>query len=74
MKRIILTVTSKTSKAAVEELSEMAKKTFGCDNVTIKTDDSLIGGFYAQYDGVFYDMSIATQLKSLKSTIEPKGE
>lgn len=70
MKEIILTTTSKISGETAAFLTEEVKKAFGSDNIIRKTDDGIIGGFTVKYDGLFYDMSIASQLSSMRETLK----
>ncbi len=56
----------KLSDSAVKEI----KKSLGADQLgTVTEDSNLIGGFVAEYNGVVYDASVATQLNRLKNTL-----
>lgn len=56
----------KLTDATVKEI----KKSLGADQLgTVTENKELIGGFVAEYNGVVYDASIATQLNKLKNSL-----
>ena len=46
---------------------------FGAAPCEKETDASLLGGFIVLYDGKIYDMSLRTQLQTLRGNCESKG-
>jgi len=56
----------KLTESTVKEI----KKSLGAGQLgTVTEDNSLVGGFVAEYNGVVYDASVATQLNRLKNTL-----
>jgi F0F1-type ATP synthase delta subunit len=56
----------KLSDATVKEI----KKSLGAEQLGSVTENKqLIGGFVAEYNGVVYDASVATQLNKLKNSL-----
>lgn len=74
MKEVILTTNTRLSKDTVATLTRMTAEKFGTENVVHVTDDRIIGGFTIRSEGVFYDMSIASQISRLKNSLTDDGE
>lgn len=70
MKEVILTTTKKISKETAAALADEIKQKFDAEKVVRRTDDSIVGGFTVQADGVFYDMSIASQLSRIRASLD----
>lgn len=61
-----ITSAHKLSEDALKDI----KHSLSAEKVgTVTEDIKLIGGFVAEFDGVVYDASIATQLSKLKNTL-----
>ena len=69
MNKIIITTASNMSDETYSLLCEKAKARFGCEETEKRIDDSIIGGFVLNIDGLIYDASIKTQLDELKKHI-----
>lgn len=70
MKKVIITVCRDFGEDLYKKLCNGMVAVLGeCEFVKI-TDESLLGGFTAEFDGVVYDRSIKAKLKQLKSYIE----
>lgn len=71
MRKAYITVPSNMSEETYMLLCEGILRKYGRNIEFIKTvDDSLIGGFILKLDGVVYDGSLKSQLKTLKTHLE----
>lgn len=70
MKEVVLTTNTRLKGETVSALIKMTSEKFGTENVVHVTDDRIIGGFTLKCDGVFYDMSVSSQLDRLKETLQ----
>lgn len=67
MKKIIVTVCDNMSDETYKLLVDGIKTRFGEDSVITKqVDNSLIGGFVLNVDGVVFDSSVSSQLLEIK--------
>ncbi len=73
-KDVILTTSPRLSADAVKTLIKMTSEKFGVENIVHRTDDGMIGGFTLRCGGVFYDMSVATQLSCLRESLDAAFE
>lgn len=69
MKKVIVTVAPTSSEETKDLISHGFYSMLGaqCEFVS---DQSIIGGFIARYDGRIWDQSIRTQLDTLKKSLE----
>ena len=69
MKKVTVKIASNVSEETKAFIAEGFRSLYGAESVFV-TDDSVIGGFVASYDGVVWDISLATQLERMKKSIE----
>lgn len=69
MKRVIVTVAPHASEETKSCISRGFLDMLGKE-CTFVTDESVIGGFVAEFDGKIWDESIRTQLDKLKTSLE----
>lgn len=69
-----VTVTDRIEPDTVKYIVKGVKEKFACGNVECKTDNSITGGFTVRYKGMFYDMSVATQLSQIKASLMNKED
>ena len=70
MKEVILTTNTRLNGETVSALIKMTSEKFHTENVVHVTDDRIIGGFTIKCDGVFYDMSVSSQIARLRETLQ----
>jgi len=69
MKEIILTIAGEMNHATLEGIRQRLETRFG-GRVSVRRDESLLGGFTVLCDGVLYDMSVASQLNQMKNALK----
>ena len=70
MKKAVITVSENMSENTFNMLSDGIKKKYGNDISIVKQiDNGLLGGFFLSVDGVIYDNSVSSQLKSIKKEL-----
>lgn len=68
-----MTAASNMSEDSYRLLCDKTREKFGADiEFTRVTDDSIIGGFILNIDGLIFDMSVSTGLREMKKHL--KGE
>lgn len=70
MRKAIIKTAENMSDETFSILTEGIKKKFG-GNIEFEkiTDDSVIGGFVLELDGIVHDLSVSSQLKRVKKHI-----
>ncbi len=67
MRNCLITAAANMTEETYALLCEKAKGRFGEDlSFRRVTDDTLLGGFILELDGTVYDLSLRTQLETLK--------
>lgn len=70
MKTATIICASNVSDDAYAYICARFAECFGAEDFVRETDDGLLGGFVAQFDGKVYDMSLRTQLRALRADCE----
>lgn len=74
MRSCVITVARNMSEQTYEFLCERTRERFGSDlSFTKIVDDSVIGGFLMELDGTVYDMTLSTQLNSIRKAVLGKA-
>ena len=73
MKKVVITAASNMSEETYRRICEGFSKMLGKAEFVRVTDDGIIGGFIAEFDGEIYDMSIASQLDKMHREITGNG-
>lgn len=73
MIKCVITAASNFSDENFSLLCEKVRERFGSDvEISHNEDNSIIGGFILNIDGMIYDMSISAQISEMKKFL--KGE
>lgn len=68
MRNCTITVAPNMSDETFRYLCEKAERKFGTDiSFQRVTDETVLGGFILELDGTVYDLSLQTQLETLKT-------
>ncbi len=70
MRRCILTVPPAMPEATYEYLCARARGKFGDDLCFERRDEDVLGGFILELDGTVYDLTLRTQLETLRAQME----
>ena len=73
MKQARIICASNVTDAAYAYICQKITERFGETDCERETDASLLGGFIVLLDGRIYDMSLRTQLETLRGSIDSKG-
>lgn len=73
MKQAKIICAPNVTDAAYAYICQKIAQRFGETDCERTTDASLLGGFIVLLDGKIYDMSLRTQMQSLRSSLNSKG-